>query len=96
MLVEFRTPRLAPHGLYFRHAEQEFFSLQSHAVRLFERDAGHGAHVDGERALVEGWEEAAALVHEDADGQQQEGSRGGKYRATVSQRPLQDALVTGL
>ena len=96
MLVEFGAAGLAGYGLEFRNSHQQCLRVPADIVRLLQRHARESADVDGERALIEGWEEAASLLHEDGHGQQQECSGGGKHRAAVSQRPLQDALVTGL
>ena len=51
MLVQFGASCLARHGLYFRDGHQQFFGTLPDAVTLFERNAGQGRHIDGERPL---------------------------------------------
>lgn len=60
VFVEFGATGFAGHGLYLGNFEQYLFGHAPYLVRLFERDAGQGAYVDGEGAFVERRQEAAA------------------------------------
>ena len=93
MLIQFRTSRLAGHGLYLRNGEQDFLRLTPNLVGLFQGDTRQRADIDGKRAFVERRQEAVAQRKEDAQGHHEHGNCTSQHRLLVLQRPKQGPFI---
>ena len=87
MFVEFGTSCLPRHGLYLRHLQQKSFCSCPYGVALFKRDSGERGDVDGEGALVELGQEAAAEREEHRQGYDKQGCRRNYYGARMVEHP---------
>ena len=93
MLVEFGASRLASHGAYFRHTEQQLLHAAPHAVRLCQRDARPCGDVHRERTFVERRKETAAQLREGNQCAGQQYARSAQHPAWMAHGGAQQTLV---
>lgn len=67
MLIKLSTAGLAGHSLYLRHGQQKHLRTSPDIVRFLQGNTRKRTYIDSERALVEGWQEAASETAEQGE-----------------------------
>ena len=93
MLVEFSAAGLVGHGPDFRDGEEDVFSHPADIVGFLQRNSRQGADIDGERALIESREEAAAEGAEHGNRCRKQDCDSPENRLAVGQCPGQCLLI---
>ena len=93
MLIKLSTAGLAGHSLYLRHGQQKHLRTSPDIVRLLQGNTRKRTYIDSERALVEGWQEAASETAEQGESDRKQSRDTAQCQFLMAQDPLQGHII---